>query len=476
MGKIKFGTDGWRAIISEDFTFENVGIAAQAVADFIKSKKGHVYRRRKVVIGYDTRFLSDKYAETVASVFAANGIKSILSDRPCPTPSVSFYIKKHRLTGGIMITASHNPPAYNGVKYKGYFGGSAGSDIIDLIEKRLYKSKVRKMPLEQSVKKKMVVVEDIITTQLEFIKKYADMKTLKKAKLRILVDSMYGTGQTYLGEILKNTGIKVDYINTGINPGFNGTAPEPNAHHLKELMGKMKRGGYDLGVATDGDADRVGIVDNKGNILTGHKVMALLLLHLLKNRKMTGGVVQTVCGTGLITKICKLYNIRHFETPVGFKYIARLMVDKNILLGGEETGGIGFKNYIPERDGFLSALLIMELMIKSRMPLDKILTRIDKEFGKYIYERADVVFPASKRKRLLDGLKKKPLKEILGKKVVEINDSDGTKFICEDGSWLLIRLSGTEPKLRIYSETSSQKRSLRYIKCGKDHAFDIMGA
>ncbi len=474
MGKIEFGTDGWRAIISEDFTFDNVAIVAQAIADFIKSKKGPIYSKRKVVVGYDTRFLSDKYAEITARVLAANGIKTVLSDNPCPTPSVSFYIKKYRLTGGVMITASHNPPVYNGVKYKGYFGGSAGSDIIDAIEARLYKKPVKDMSFSEAVSKGKVTVKDIISPQLAFIKKYADMKTLKKGKLKILVDSMNGTGGTYLGDILKGTGIKVDYMYTDKNPGFHGRAPEPNAAHLKELMKGVKKGKYDLGVATDGDADRVAIVDGSGKILTGHKVMALLLKHLIENRKMRGGVIQTVCGTGLINKMCREYGIKEYETPVGFKYICDLMGKKNVLLGGEETGGIGFKNYIPERDGFLSALLIMELVIVSKKPLKDIVTALNKKYGNYVYEREDVLFPKAKRKKITGGLKKNPLKKIMEKEVVELNDSDGFKFICKDGTWLLIRLSGTEPKLRIYSETPSVKQSLKYIEFGKKYAFSLM--
>ncbi|HNX90715.1 MAG TPA: phosphoglucomutase/phosphomannomutase family protein [Candidatus Omnitrophota bacterium] len=474
MAKIKFGTDGWRAIISEDFTFQNVSVVAQAIADFIKSMKDPIYRKRQVVIGYDTRFLSNKDAEIMACVLAANGIKSVVSDNPCPTPAVSFYIKKYKMTGGVMITASHNPPEYNGIKYKGYFGGSAGSDIIDSIEKRLYKTPVKTMTLAAAMAEGMVVKKDIITTQLDFIRKYANMKLLSKAGLRVMVDTMNGTGLKHLAEILKNTNVKIDYMNAELNPGFGGRAPEPNEKHLKSLVERIKNGNYDLGVATDGDADRVAIVDGKGNVLTGHKVMALLLLHMLENRKMRGGVVQTICGTGLITKIADEYGIKCYETPVGFKYICDLMIKEDVLLGGEETGGIGFKNYIPERDGFLSALLIMELMVTMKKPLDKIVEFINKKYGNYVYEREDMLFQETKRKKLLDGLKKNPLKKVLDKKVVEINDSDGTKFILEDGSWMLLRLSGTEPKLRVYSETSSKEKSLKNIEFGKKYAMSLM--
>jgi len=474
MGNIKFGTDGWRAVISEDFTFENVRIVGQAIAEFVKAQKKPIYKKKKLVVGYDTRFLSKEYAETMAEVLAANGIKVILADRHSPTPSVCVYIEKNKLTGGVIITSSHNPARYNGIKYKGFFAGSAGSDIIDRIEKRLHKTAPRSITLEEGIKKKRIVLDNIVKPQLDVVKKYADMKKLKKAKLRVLVDSMNGTGQTYLRDILKGTDIKLDFMYEDINPGFHGRAPEPNDKHLGELMERVKKGRYDLGVATDGDSDRLAIVDEKGNILSGHKLMTILLLHLLKYRRMKGGVVQTVCGTGLIDKICGEYGLKTFETPVGFKYICDIMLENDILIGGEETGGVTFKNYIPDRDGFMSTLLVMEFLVSEKKPLSAILRDVDRKYGSFVYERDDVVFPGEKRKQLVAGLKKSPLKEVLGKKVVRINDSDGTKFICEDGTWLLIRLSGTEPKLRIYSETPSKKESLRYLAFGKKYAFGLM--
>ncbi|MDP8258077.1 MAG: phosphoglucomutase/phosphomannomutase family protein [Candidatus Aadella gelida] len=474
MGRIKFGTDGWRAVISEDFTFENVEIVAQAIADFIKAQKKPIYRKKKIVIGYDTRFLSDKYAEIMSSVLAANGIKVVLSDKPSPTPSVCVYIADKKFSGGVMITASHNPASYNGIKYKGFFAGSAGSNIIDAIEKKLYKSKVKKIDFKDAVKKKKVVLEDIVGLQIKYIKKYANMTKLKKAKLKVLVDSMNGTGGKYFSEILKGTGIKLDYMYAEKNPGFNNRPPEPNEKHLQEIMGRMKKGKYDLGVATDGDSDRLAIVDEKGNVLSGHRLMALLVKHLYENRKKKGGVIQTICGTGLINNMCKDYGIKQYETRVGFKYICDMMIKKDILVGGEETGGVGFKGYVPERDGFLSALLIMELLVSSKKPLSKIVSDMSKKYGSYVYEREDMIFPEAKRKKLMNGLKKNPLKKVLNKEVVQIKDYDGTKFICKDGSWLLIRFSGTEPKLRIYSETSSKKESLKVLEFGRKYALGLM--
>jgi alpha-D-glucose phosphate-specific phosphoglucomutase len=474
MSGIKFGTDGWRAVISDDFTFDNVRAVGQAIADFVKAQKSPIYRKRSLAVGFDTRFLSEKYAEIVTGILAANGIKVVLSDKACSTPSVGLCISGKKMSGGVMITASHNPPEYNGIKYKNFSGGSAGSEIIDDIEKRLFKSSVKSMPIEDAINKGIVKKEDLMVRQVKKVREFADMKLLKKARLKVLVDSMNGTGGRYLEEILKGTGIKLDYIYADNNPSFNGRAPEPNEKHLTELMSLVKKGKYDLGIATDGDSDRVAIVDEKGRILTGHKVMALLFVSLVETRGMKGGVVQTVCGTGLIDKMAKEYGLKTYETPVGFKYICDMMTQKDILIGGEETGGIGFKGYIPERDGFLSALLVMELMASKKKKISEIVSALDKKYGSFVYEREDILFDASKRKKLLSGLKKHPLKEIFGKKVIKINDSDGHKFILDDGTWLLLRLSGTEPKLRVYSETPSKKRSLEYITLGRKYAFDLM--
>ncbi len=470
MAEIKFGTDGWRAIISEDFTFENVKIVAQAIADFVKSERSPIYRKKKIAVGYDTRFLSSKYAELVSSVLVSNGIKVVLSEDNCTTPSICIYIKDKKLSGGVMITASHNPAEYNGIKYKGYFGGSAGSDIIGKIEKNLRKSKVKYMDINEAIKSGKVVKDDFVSMQNKWIKKYADMKILKKAKLRVLVDSMNGTGRDHLKEVVRGTKIKLDFINDELNPGFKGRAPEPKAENLKELITKVKNGKYNLGIATDGDSDRLAVVDEKGNVLSGHKLMALLLLHLVEDRKMRGGVVQTICGTGLIDKIAKEYHLKTYETPVGFKYICDIMIKKDILIAGEETGGIGFKNYVPERDGFLSTLLLIEFMLAKKKTLSRIVEETDKKYGEFVYGRKDVVFVESKRKALVDGMKKNPLKEILGKKVVDIKSYDGTKFICEDGTWLILRLSGTEPKLRIYCEAHSKPNAAKYLEFGQKYA------
>lgn len=481
MGKIHFGTDGWRAVISEDFTFDNVKIVAQAIADYIKNQKSKVkdqksplYRKKiAAIVGYDTRFLSEKYAELIACVLAANDIKVILTDRPTPTPSVSFSIRHRNLIGGIMVTASHNPARYNGIKYKGYFGGSVSKEVTDILESRLYKSKVKFIDKKDAFKKSLIRIEDIIPIHLKYIKKYVLTNLLKKSRLKVLIDSMNGTGAGYIEGLLKNTSNRVTTINGSRDPYFGGRSPEPNEVQLSSTSGIVKKGNYDLAIVTDGDADRLGVILPNGKVISGHKVMTLLLLHLLEDRKLKGGVVQTICGTALIDKICKRYSLRIFETAVGFKYIAEIFNKEDILVGGEETGGVAFKGWLPERDGILSGLLILEMMVYRKKPLEDILKSIDKFYGSYEYRRFDVRFPQHKKNKLLLVLRDKPFGSILGKRIVNVKSYDGFKFIREDGSWLMLRPSGTEPKLRIYSEAHSEKEAVGLIEFGKRFASKI---
>jgi phosphomannomutase len=472
MGGIKFGTDGWRAVISEDFTFDNVRKVAQAVADYVNKDCGSLkVKDRRTVVGYDTRFLSGKYAELVACVFAANGIRTILADRPTPTPSVSFTIKERGLIGGIMITASHNPARYNGVKYKAYYGGSGSPEMTKKFEGYLGANPVLSMELAEAKEKALVSSEDIIPAHMAFIRRYVDMKLIKSSRLKVLADSMYGTGNSYIAGLLKGGKCRVDTIHNEVNPGFCGINPEPIMPNLKELAEKTKKGRYDIGLATDGDADRLGVALPNGRLLTGHKVMTLILLHLYEDRKMTGDVVQTICGTFLIDKICRKYGLKMHETPVGFKYICDLMLKDDVLIGGEETGGVAFKDSIPERDGVLSGLLILEMMAKRKKKALDILKAIDREYGIYEYRRLDVKYPDDKKAKLMEELKARGPKHILGRPVVEVKTTDGFKFICDDRSWLMLRLSGTEPILRIYAEAPGEKKALAILELGKKIAY-----
>ena len=474
MGNIRFGTDGWRAVISENFTFDNVKKAAQAMADYMLSQKDVLKDRDfKAVVGYDTRFLSYKYAEITACITAANGIPTILADRPSPTPSVSYAIKDKNLIGGIIITASHNPARYNGMKYKTYYSGSAGTDVTRKIEGFLGINEIKYKPLKELEEEGILTVENIVARHMEFIKKYVDLKLIRKSRLKVLVDSMYGTGNSYISDLLKGASIRVDTIHQEVNPGFGGINPEPIMPNLKELADSTRKGKYSIGLATDGDADRLGVALPDGKLLTGHKIMTLLLLHLLEDRKMDGEVVQTICGTALIEKICKRYDLNMHETPVGFKYISDIMRKNDILVGGEETGGVAFKGYIPERDGILSGLLMLEMMVMRRNKIEDIIKDIDNKYGTYEYRRLDMRVPDEKKNKLMDYLKKNPLKKVLDKDVAETKDYDGYKFICKDRSWLMLRLSGTEPIVRIYAEAPDEKTALKMLDFGKKIALNI---
>lgn len=472
MAEIKFGTDGWRAVISEDFTFENVRIVAQAISDFLKDE----YKKEKkikTIVGYDTRFMSEKYAEIVSKNFVTNGIDVTLTDRPSPTPAVAYAIKEKKLNGGVMITASHNPPYYNGIKYKAFYAGSADPGIVAKIEKRLHKSEPKRMPTSKLLKSKLFRYENVCPAHLRFLSSYLDWKMLEKRRFKILVDVMHGAADNFVEKVLSKTKNKVVTIRSERDVYFGGVRPEPTAKNLKPLIERVKRGGFDIGIATDGDVDRIGIVGPNGKLLTGHKVIALLLLHLLEDRKMTGEVVQTICGTILIDKICEKYGLKMHETPVGFKYICDLMRSRDILIGGEEAGGIGFKNYIPERDGILSGLLVLEMMAYRNKPLPEILKGIEKEYDSFHYRRMDIRYPDKLKQKLMDTLKSNPPDKVLNKKVAEIKTLDGVKFILEDKSWLLLRLSGTEPILRIYSEGATDKMALEILEVGKRIAFSL---
>lgn len=472
MAGIKFGTDGWRAIISEDFTFDNVMIVAQAVSDFLNEE----YKNEKLirtVVGYDPRFMSEKYAEITARVFVANNIDVTLVDRPSPTPAVSYAIKDKKLNGGVMITASHNPPYYNGIKYKAFYAGSADPGIIGKIEANLGRNPVKIVSPEEMKGSGLLRYENVCPAHLKFLSSYLDWKVLKKRKFKVLVDCMHGASDHFAEGLLSKTKNKVVTIRSERDAYFGGVNPEPIAKNLEISMKMIKKEKFDVGIVTDGDVDRIAIIGPDGRLLTGHKVIALLLLHLFEDRKMKGEVVQTICGTVLIDKICEKYGLKMHETPVGFKYICDLMRTRDILIGGEEAGGIGYKGYIPERDGILSGLLILEMMAHRNKSLAEILRGIDKEYGSFYYKRIDIKYPDELKPKLMSMLKNTPPREIMGKRVTGVKSYDGVKLILEDKSWLLLRLSGTEPILRVYAESSTEAKALKMLEIGKEIAFSI---
>ncbi|MBL7069158.1 MAG: phosphoglucomutase/phosphomannomutase family protein [Candidatus Omnitrophica bacterium] len=468
MYKIKFGTDGWRDLIDKDFTFDNVKIVAQAVADYVNNVKDKdELRGKELVVGYDSRRNSREYAEATAGVLAGNGIKVLLADRITSTPAVSFAIKKRNLTGGVMITASHNPPEYNGFKYKAYYSGSADTGIIDKIEANLHKSGIKEISLKEAEDKNLLKMDNIIPEQLDFISDYVDMKRIRRSGFKVLVDSMYGAGGRYLEDLLSGSSCRVETIHAEHDVNFGGISPEPIGQNLQEFVKLTKEGKFDIGLATDGDVDRIGCAAPDGKLLNGQHIMALLLWHFVENKKMKGEVVTTICGTVLLEKICEKYGLKLHETPVGFKYICDVMRRDDVLIGGEEAGGIGFKDYMPERDGILSGLLLLEMMAYTKKPLLDTLNDLEKEFGAYHYLKTKVKIAGKEKKDIMSKLAKNTFKDILGSRVVETNTLDGIKFICENSNWLLFRLSGTEPILRIYSEAGTEDKAQEILDFGK---------
>jgi len=447
--EIKFGTDGWRAIIADTYTLKNVRILTQAVADYLGKGKS-------VAVGYDTRFMSANFALAAAEVLRNNGLSVILSDRPVPTPCLSFAVKTRKMDFGIMITASHNPAEYNGYKLKTPSGGAAGQDITGAVEALLGQTPVKE---SGSVEIKKI---DLTKDYVNFIRGYIDLKKIKPKKFKVLVDSMYGAGDSFISEVLKGTGIRLEFLRNTINPSFGGRRPEPLENELEVLKAKVKKEKFDLGIALDGDADRIAAVAPGGVFIHPQKILGLLALHLNQDRKWSGGVVKTICGSEMVDNIAKFLKIKLYETPVGFKYISDLMDKEDIIAGGEEAGGMGVKNYIPERDGTMAGLLLLEMMVYRNKNILKILNEMEKQFGRYYYVRDDLHLHAKVT------LKKEDMpSELLGEKVVEIKDYDGLKMICEDGSWLMFRGSGTEPIMRLYAEAKSLKKANQLLAVGR---------
>lgn len=449
--EIEFGTDGWRGIIAKDFTFKNLKIVSQAVADYLGSPK-------LVAVGYDTRFMSGDFAEVVAQVLKNNGMEVLLSDRPIPTPTLSFTVKSRKLDLGVMITASHNPSEYNGFKIKVPSGGAAGSEVTEDIEQRLSKTPIKDTGgISGRIKK-----EDLTRDYIKFIRSYLDLKKIKKKRFRILVDAMYGSGNSFIAQILKGTNIKLEFMRNTINPSFGGISPEPIEENLEDLKLKVKKEKFDLGIALDGDADRIACVAGGGIFIHPQKILGLLALHLHQDRGWRGGIVKTIAGTTMIDHIAKFLKTKLYETPVGFKYISNLMETQDILVGGEEAGGMGVKGYIPERDGTVAGLLILEMMVYRNKDILKILNETEKQFGKYYYLREDLHLD-----KRIEPKKEHLPAELLGEKVVQIKDYDGIKLICADESWLMFRASGTEPLMRIYVESRSLNRAKKLLEFGK---------
>jgi len=468
---IKFGTDGWRGVIAEDFTFDNVRACAEGVACYLK-KTG--LASRGLVIGYDTRFASEDFAQAVAEVIAANGIKVYLCSKAAPTPVISYGVLVRKSGGAIIITASHNPARWNGIKYKSQDGSSAPPEATSQIEQytgeALAGGKIRRTPLAQAEREGLVEHLDLAPVYSEQLRKLVDLEGLRQARLKVAIDPMYGAGSGYFDMLLGGGALDLVEINSERNPAFPGIRPEPIAANLEKLSAKVKSEGASVGIANDGDADRVGIIDENGQFLTQLQVFALLCLYLLEVKGERGPLVKTVTTTSMIYRLGELFGVPVYETPVGFKYVAPVMIRENALIGGEESGGYGFRGHIPERDGILAGLYFLDFMVRTGKRPSQLLEYLYSKVGPHYYQRADVEFPEEERENITRRLKDSPPRSLDEVGVVKVDTADGFRFTLADGSWLLIRFSGTEPLLRIYAETDSPARAGRLLEMGKELA------
>lgn len=454
---IHFGTDGWRAVIADDFTFENVRLVAQATASAILETYSGT-AAPEVVIGYDTRFLSDRFAIETACVLAANDILVWLSRSDVPTPSISYNVRSKGAAAGIMITASHNPPRYNGYKLKSSNGASATSDETARVERHIAQlvaagTKPQPMNYDEALRTERIRRFDPSWTYYQHLGELIDFDRINARELNVVADAMYGAGRGTFPSLLARTRTNVVEIRGTLNPGFGGIHPEPIPQFLKELVATVQNLHADVGLITDGDADRTGAVDNLGRFVDPHHIMALSLRHLIVNRGLRGDVVKTISTTAMLDKMARHYGLTLHETPVGFSHIADLMTRHDVLIGGEESGGISIKGHIPEGDGVLMGLLLLEVMSYWDGTLSELIADLQAEFGPAVYGRNDFRLTRQLRKAdVVQRLQDSAPASLNGQAVQRINTMDGIKFYMSDDSWLLIRPSGTEPVLRVYAE------------------------
>lgn len=466
--KIKFGTSGWRGVIADDFTFSRVRVVTQAIADHLASQG---LKDKGIIVGYDTRFLSERFAEEAVKVLAANSIHCYLSNRDVPTPAVSFEIIRRKAAGGINFTASHNPPQYNGLKFSPAWGGPALPEETKDIESRanalLEKNSVPNMSLAEAKQKGMVEDADLRKIYLDDLKKKIDFEPIKKAKLKIAVDLLYGTGRDYLDCALKDAGCAVTVVHGHRDALFGGHAPEPSEANLAELATVLRKGKFDIGLAVDGDADRFGVMDPDGTYINPNQILALVLDYLCRTRGWKGGAARSIATSHLIDAVAKKHGIEVYETGVGFKFIGDLLVQGKIIFGGEESAGMTIKDHVPEKDGILACLLVTEMVSNEKKSLKELLKRLYKEVGVILDDRINIRITETNRKSMEDRLSQ-PLSELGGLRVKgKKTTADGTKYMLDDDSWVLMRASGTEPVVRVYVESSSEEKIKALIEAGK---------
>ncbi len=454
-GLVRFGTDGWRGIIADDFTYENVRVAARAIAQYVLTEEKP---EAGVCIGYDTRFGSRSFARLVAEVVSEAGIPVFFASRVTPTPELSYAVRERGAAGGVMITSSHNPAEWNGVKYKAHYGGSGKPSIIAKIETNLYK------PLKKAVSPGRIEEVDFAPAYVAALKNFVDLQAIKASGFRFLIDSMYGAGQGYLAAIFDEAGIPYVAIRNEVNPAFPGINPEPILPHIALSQKMVVECHCDAGMITDGDADRIGAVDEHGNVVDAHKIFAILLQWLLTRKNWPGGVTRAFNTTKMLDRIAAKYGRTLHEHGIGFKYVCDLMLEQDILIGGEESGGVGISRHLPERDGLLNSLLLGNVMADEGKTLGQLVAALQQEYGEHQYGRIDMHITEELKQGAITRASS-GITEIAGRRVLRTENLDGIKFYLEEKTctdkvhaaetWLLLRASGTEPLLRVYCESCS---------------------
>ena len=463
---ITFGTDGWRGVISEDYTFNNVRLVSEAYANYI-IERGEA--DKGIVVGFDARFLSEEYAKDCAAVLSDKGIKVWLTSHLVPTPALSWQVVDHNAAGGVMITASHNPARYNGLKIKSSFGGPASPEIIEDVEGyvRILEKSDSSFPKIDLTSK--VEIFDPRQGYIDHIKALLDEKLLSEYKGKIVFDAMHGSGQGYISALAKDYNLDLIEVRGDYNPSFGGVNPEPIEKNLEALKEVMFKNNAQVGLATDGDGDRIGAMDPDGTFINANQIIALLTKYLVEHKGWSGAVVKTVTVSELVTKVAEKYGLKVYETPVGFKHIASLMLTDDIMIGGEESGGIGIKNYIPERDGVLLGYLLIEMVAFYKKSLGQILNEMMDELGYVYYRREDLVIEHDRKTKLMKKLIEDTPTTFDGEPVLRYSCKDGCKMYLSDG-WLIFRASGTEPIVRIYAEFPSVERLSKVMKGAVSYA------
>lgn len=462
-GKIKFGTDGWRGIIADDFTFPNVRKVTRAIASYLETA---YTKDRPVLIAYDTRFLADEFAQTSAAVLADLGWNVQITDRDCPTPVIAYNARILNSAGALMFTASHNPAPYCGIKYIPDYAGPATPEITDTIVANI---ETASDELPGSNPSGTISTFDPKPDYLDFIYTLLDVEKIKSANLKVKYDALYSTSRGYLDEVLQHCGCQLESFHTWRDVLFGGGMPEPKGEQLVELVAAVKADHADLGLATDGDSDRFGIVDEQGNVLTPNTVLLVLARHLIKNKGKSGAIVRTVATTHLLDNFAAKYGLEIYETAVGFKYIGEKMRETAVLIGGEESGGLSIIGHIPEKDGVLADMLVAEAIAYEGKPLSQLVQEAIAEADGPLYNnRLDLHLTEAHKIAVINSYTQNPPSEVAGIKVKEVGRKDGIKLYLEEGSWVLLRPSGTEPLVRVYMETNSPEKLSQIAKFMED--------